>query len=216
MASKTRFTHAKKAVRKISFTGKLEEWSAAEKISFGDGRVQPRGRHATVYTLWDDNFLYIAFDVDRMNPRAKVTRHDGEGLWLDDGVEFLIDPMNDGGEYCMRDDIAYHINLLNVVYDERGTGEKKADASWVGSAVHEVKLKTDADGVTTGYICEVGVPWVELGITPVEDRTVMGIDFCVNGTDDETGNYHYFDWAGLKLFHHPDGFGLLELVSGPL
>lgn len=205
---------ARRTTHGIKFVGNLEEWSASEKVSFDDGGTPPLKRRATVYVLWDEKYLYIAFDVDRRSPIAKVTEHDGQGLWLDDGVEFLIDPLNDGGEFCMPDDVAYHINILNVVYDERGTGEKKADASWTGAAVHQVKLKEGTDKQVVGYVCEVGVPWEELGIDPVENQTVIGIDFCVNGTDDETGKYHYFDWMGLKLFHHPDGFGKLKLVGG--
>ncbi|MCL5021098.1 MAG: carbohydrate-binding family 9-like protein [Bacteroidetes bacterium] len=208
-----KFVLAKKVAHKISFVGNLDEWSRAERITFDDGGVPPHGRRATVYTLWDEEYLYIAFDVERRNPKARILEHDGEGLWLDDGVEFLIDPLNDGGEFSMTDDVAYHINILNAVYDERGSGTRRPDASWTGAAIHEVRMKAAQGEDATGYICEIGVPWMELGISPTEDHTVIGIDFCVNGTEDETGNYHHFDWAGLRLFHHPDGFGKLKLVG---
>ncbi|MFZ1083030.1 MAG: sugar-binding protein [Candidatus Kryptoniota bacterium] len=204
---------AKKTPRKIVIDGNLDEWSSAEKVSFDDGVPLLYRRSATVYTLWDNEYLYIAFDVNRRNPHAKVTTHDGDNLWLDDGIEFLIDAKNDGGDLFMPDDIAYHINILNAVYDDRGTGKDEQDISWNGNAIHQVKLKTDSGGEVSGYCCEAAVPWDELGITPIEDSTVIGIDFCVNGTDDLTGKYHYFDWAGLKIFHHPNGFGKLRLVG---
>lgn len=202
---------ARKTTRPIVIDGELDEWSAAERVFFDD-RKSP-GISATAFTLWDDKYLYIAFDVNRKNPRAKVKEHDGYGLWLDDGIEFLIDSKNDGGSLFMTDDIAYHINILNVVFDDRGTGKEKQDVSWDGNAAHQMKLKKNPDGEVTGYCCEIAVSWEELGIVPVENSTVLGIDFCVNTTDDETGEYRYFDWAGLKLFHYPDGFGKLKLVG---
>lgn len=204
---------ARKATDKITIDGILEEWSNAEHVTFNDGGAMSERRSATAYVLWDENYLYIAFDVDRRNPKAKVTQRDGQGLWLDDGIEFLIDANNDKGSVFMPDDIAYHINLLDAVYDDRGTGGPKQDATWNGDAEHKTRLKFGPDGSPTGYTCEVAVPWKEMGIVPRAGETVMGIDFCVNGTDDHTGQYHYFDWAGLKLFHYPDGFGTLKLVG---
>ncbi len=205
--------HARRAARKITIDGVLDEWSQAEHVTFDDGGPMPERRIATAYVLWDENYLYIAFDIDRKNPKAKVTQRDGQGLWLDDGIEFLIDANNDKGSVFMPDDIAYHVNILDAVYDDRGTGGPKQDAAWNGNAQHKMKLKEGADGIPIGYVCEIAVPWEEMGIVPREDETVIGIDFCVNGTDDHTGQYHYFDWAGLKLFHYPDGFGTLKLVG---
>ncbi len=206
---------ARKKSGQITFNGKLEEWTEANHICFDDGAAPPIRRSAAVYVLWDDTYMYIAFDVDRKNPKAKVTERDGHGLWFDDGIEFLIDANNDGGNVFMPDDIAYHVNILDAVFDDRGTGGPKQDVSWNGDAIHKMHLKSSADGQIDGYVCEVAVPWAELGVTPKEGSTVIGIDFCVNGTDDQTGQYHYFDWAGLKLFHVPDGFGKLKL-TGPI
>ncbi|MCL5267360.1 MAG: hypothetical protein M1469_04560 [Bacteroidetes bacterium] len=204
---------ARRKTRQITFEGNLEQWHQANHVSFDDGSALSGRRSASVYALWDEENLYIAFDVDRENPRAKVTQRDGHGLWFDDGIEFLIDAKNDKGKLFMPDDIAYHVNILDAVFDDRGTGGPKQDVSWNGDAAHKMNLKTTKDGRVTGYICEVAVPWEELGIVPQENVTVVGIDFCVNGTDDRTGEYHYFDWAGLKLFHYPDGFGELKLAG---
>ncbi len=204
---------AKRKTSDITFEGKLEQWHHANRLDFDDGAAPPERRSAVVCVLWDEKYLYIAFDVRRKNPRAKVTERDGHGLLFDDGIEFLIDAKNDKGTLFMQDDIAYHINILDAVFDDRGTGGLKQDVSWNGKAIHKMNLKAQENGEVTGYVCEVAVPWEELGVAPVENVTVVGIDFCVNGTDDLTGAYHYFDWAGLKLFHYPDGFGELKLVG---
>lgn len=159
----------------ISVDGVLEEkeWLNSDSIGFNDNGSFQNRRSATVHVLWDKRYLYIAFNVNRKNPKAKVTQRDGYGLWFDDGIEFLIDPLNDKGKYFMPDDIAYHVNILNAVYDDRGTGCENPDSTWNGKALHEVRLKKGKHSFT-GYICEAAVPWTELGITPVADKTVMG------------------------------------------
>ena len=78
-------------------------------------------RHATVYALWDKENLYLAFDVRSSKLQASVREHDGDKLWEDDGVEFLIDSMSHRTKEFLPDDFSYHINILNTVYDDRGT-----------------------------------------------------------------------------------------------
>ncbi len=36
----------------------------------------------------------------------------------------------------------------------------------------------------------------------------------LNGKDPETGEYNYFDWCGLKVFHDSSGYGSL-ILAGP-
>ena len=94
------------------------------------------------------------------------------------------------------------------MYDDRGTPAGEPDPKWNGTARHAVKILDDYH-----YIVEVALPWSEIGLAP-EVGTRIGIDFCVNGKDPATGEYDYFDWCGLKVFHDPSGFGDL-ILSGP-
>jgi hypothetical protein len=185
----------------------LDEWHEAEHVSFEGKPLTGCRRAATVYALWDYENLYLAFDVHSSKLTAKETKHDGD-VAPDDGVEFLIDAHCDRTREFLPDDFSYHINILNVVYDDRGTPQGEADPAWHGVANHVVKIIDDYH-----YMVEAAIPWVEIGLKPQQGKTVIGIDFCVNGTDPETGVYDYFDWCGLKVFHDPSGFGELRLTG---
>ena len=226
---------ASKTARAPEFQGNLGDWKGAGRVRFAGRPLGGHPRHATVYALWDSANLYLAFDVHSSKLQAVVREHDGDKLWEDDGVEFLVDPglhrtksstlsetlsetlsavegsaaEGSGAEgQFLPDDFSYHINILNSVYDDRGTPAGEPDPKWNGTARHAVKILDDYH-----YIVEVALPWSEIGLAP-EVGTRIGIDFCVNGKDPATGEYDYFDWCGLKVFHDPSGFGDL-ILSGP-
>jgi hypothetical protein len=169
--------------------------------------VQPRC--ATVGALWDTTNLCLAFDVLSSRLQARVREHDGDLLWNDDGAEFLIDAQRDRSKEWRSDDIACRINILNVVFDDRGAPLGQPDPKWNGAARHAIKIVDDYH-----YIVEVAVPGTEIGLKPQENHTTLGIDFCVNGRVPRTGKYNYFDGWGLKIFHDPSGFGEL-FPAGP-
>lgn len=199
--------HARYTPRAPELICNLDQWQDAEYVSFDGRPLTGCRRSATVYTMWDHKYLYLAFDVHSSKLAAKETKHDGD-IAPDDGVEFLIDAHCDRTRQFLPDDFSYHINILNVVYDDRGTHHGTADSGWHGTAKHAVKIIDDYH-----YLVEVAVPWIEIGLEPQEGKTAIGIDFCVNGTDPETGKYDYFDWCGLKVFHDPSGFGELRLSA---
>lgn len=192
----------------LPLNGDLTKWRDANSVMFKGRPLAGRPRRATVYVLWDESNLYLAFDVHSSKLQAQVREHDGDKLWEDDGIEFLIDPQRHRTKQFLPDDFSYHINILNVSYDDRGTPRGEPDAQWNGTARHEVRILGPYH-----YVVEVAVPWTEIGVEPVEGQTAIGIDFCVNGKDPETGQYDYFDWCGLKAFHDPSGFGELLLAG---
>lgn len=200
---------AYKTAKLLPLDGDLDNWRGAESVSFAGSSLAGRPRRARVYVLWDDQNLYLAFDVHSSKLQAVVRQHGGDNLWLDDGVEFLIDSQLRRSKKFLAGDFSYHINILNAVYDDHGTLAGEPAAKWDGQAQHAVKVLDDFH-----YIVEVAVPWSEINLQPRAGRTSVGIDFCVNGRDPTTGEYDYFDWCGLKVFHDPSGYGELEL-AGP-
>lgn len=193
----------------LPLDGDLSKWQSAETVTFGGKPLAGHPRRATVYALWDQENLYLAFDVHSSKLQVSVRERDGDKLWEDDGVEVLIDPLRQRTKEFLPDDFSYHINILNAVYDDRGTPLGQADPRWNGNAQHMVRVLDDYH-----YVVQVAVPWQEIGLEPVEGHTILGIDFAVNGKDPDTGAYDYFDWCGLKVFHDPSGFGEL-LIAGP-
>jgi hypothetical protein len=192
----------------IPIDGDLAKWRGADTVTFAGKSLAGHPRRATVYALWDKENLYLAFDVSSSKLQASVRERDGDKLWEDDGVEFLIDASSHRTKEFLPDDFSYHINILNAVYDDRGTPSGQADPLWNGNAQHLVRILDDYH-----YVVQVSIPWTEIGIEPAEGHTVVGIDFGVNGKDPESGAYDYFDWCGLKIFHDPSGFGQLLLAG---
>lgn len=190
----------------LHLDGDLTKYDFADRVSFAGRMLAGCARNSTVYTVWNPQYLFLAFDVRSSKLQASVREHDGDRLWWDDGVEFLIDAYRHRGKEFLPDDFCYHINILNVVCDDRGTPEGTPDFSWHGTAEHSVKILDDYH-----YVTEVAVPWSEIGLAPKENHTSIAIDFCVNGKDPETGNYDYFDWCNLPVFHVPAGYGELVL-----
>jgi hexosaminidase len=209
MGTEKRQISAHRTESPIILDGDLKKWHGAEPVTFEARSLGGHPRRATAHALWDSENLYLMFDVHSSELRAEVREHDGDKLWEDDGVEFLIDAHHDRTKGFLPDDFAYHVNILNAVYDDRGTPSGQPDKKWNGVARHNVKILDNYR-----YIAEISIPWTEIGLEPLENKTVIGIDFCVNGKDPKTGQYVYFDWCGLKVFHDPSGFGDL-ILAGP-
>jgi hypothetical protein len=197
-----------KTDRAIPLDGDLAKWRGAGTVTIEGRPLAGHPRRATVHALWDKENLYLAFDVHSSKLQASVREHDGDKLWEDDGVEFLIDARLHRTKEFLPDDFSYHINILNTVYDDRGTTSGQPDPQWSGNAQRAVRILDDYH-----YVVQVSVPWAEVGVEPLEEHTALGIDFAVNGKDPETGVYDYFDWCGLKVFHDPSGFGELLLAG---
>jgi hexosaminidase len=205
MPESTKTCYAAEAPKRFRL-GEEIGWERATSVVFCGKPLAGAERRAVVRCLWNEDFLFTRFDVDSCKLHARVQQHDGEGLWLDDGVEILVDALRHRTKQYLPDDFAYHINILNAVYDDRGTEAGEPDSAWMGRADHIVQILGDAR-----YAVEIAIPWDEIGLKPEANVTVLGADFCVNGSHPETWEYDYFDWCGLPLFHDPSGFGDLIL-----
>jgi hypothetical protein len=115
-----RFISAYKTDLPIVVNGDLEKYRDEDCVSFEGRPSGGRPRSAAVNTLWDEQNLYIAFDVHSSRLQAVVTARDGRNVCMDDGVEFLIDPLCHRSREFLPDEVSYRINILNVVCDERG------------------------------------------------------------------------------------------------
>ena len=177
-----RLIRSYKAERPLPLDGVLSEWQSADRAVLEGPAMGSYPRRPTVRTLWDNRNLYFCFDVSSSKLQAVVNTRDGYNLWLDDGVEFLIDSHPHRTKEFLSDNFAYHINTLNTVFDDRETPSGSPDPGWDGIAQHAVELLGDFR-----YLVEVAVTWTEIGLEPQEDHTAIGVDSCVNGRDPQTG-----------------------------
>jgi hypothetical protein len=184
-----------------------KDWGKANYATATDNRHHQTENSLKVRTLWNDQYLYMFYQIKDKNLQSKQTVRDHPQLSRDDIVEFLIDARNDKQPCWTTDDIVYHINLLGQKKDDRGTIDCKDDPKWNGSAKIAVKLKgslNDSSDVDEGYDVEVAIAWREIAVKPVAG-TITGIDF---GCGDEG---LFFDWAGAWPFRSPNQFGNLVL-----
>jgi len=208
--------NARKSSGKITIDGDLGDWSTVTWDHFVP--VFTRGWNDTCHyaVQWDEDRLYFAFKVENDNLLATRKSRDETGLHLDDGIEILIDTDSDASRDWRNDDLAYHVNVLNVIMDDKGTDEKgRYNNTWDGKAETMVKVlgtvndETDED---IGYHVEFAIDWEELGKKPAANL-VMRINVGVNDTDDLHREYRYYDYMGLNVFHHPASFAELVLVE---
>lgn len=160
----------------IAIDGALDEpaWRAAADtgpfVDAGSGRPAthlPVGGRARL--LWDDEALYVAFDVrDRTIrggfPADAVDPH----LWERDTVELMIDPDGDGDN---RDYYEIQVSPQNLVFDSRfddynlprgGDRGPFGHQAWSANLESAVRLRgsIDDDGdEDDGYVVELRVPW---------------------------------------------------------
>lgn len=208
---------ASRASGKMKIDGRLNDWADAEWDFFVPSMV--RGWNDTCYYAlqWDQKNLYFAFKVTNGNLQASKSNRDEKGLHLDDGVEILIDTKNDKTVDWQKDDLAYHINILNAIMDDRGLDVKgEYDNSWNGKAKSKVTVNgtiNNPNDRDSGYWVEFAIDWKELGQKPRPNLAIMGINVCVNDQDDLHQEYRYYDFMRLSIFHAPAGFADLVLAE---
>ena len=200
--------------------GILVDWSLINSsIRIVDREIDQGGKtrvlsdnKVEVWSAWNSEHLYLAFEVQDQDLRTYQTENDHSKLYLDDMVEFLIDANHNRGAKWLMDDFVYHINLLGAKKDDRGTAYGEKDVSWNGVAYYKVKISgtvndtTDIDG---GYGLEVAIPWEEIG-RKAEEGLSMGLNVA-NGDNDGKGR-QLFDWCSAWPIRSPQKFGVLKLI----
>jgi hypothetical protein len=190
----------------IKIDGQLNEWGNGRSITIQD-KSQKSEANAVIKTLWNNENLFIAFQVQDADLKAEQTVLDHPELYLDDMVEFLIDTQNNKDTCWNEDDIIYHINLLGQKKDDRGTVECITNPKWNGDAEFAIQLKgtlNNATDIDSGYMVEVRVSWKELGLIPVPGLKI-GLNFAIGD------NGILFDWVNASPFRSPDAFGNVVL-----
>lgn len=185
--------YCQKAASPIRVDGRLDEaeWKNVPWIPFRglvDGSAPKQARRAKM--LWDDKFLYLAFEVGTANVRGALGKEAGEPRTLDNserskfimfsGDPFLkiyLDPDGDGRDYFET-----HLNALNNVNDirlARGSIRNDRlerlrldltaacyDLSWdcegLRSAVSVRGTLNDPRDKDEGWTAEIAFPWSSL------------------------------------------------------
>jgi hypothetical protein len=187
----------------IVIDGNLAEFAGAPAVGLSGAEVGSDST-AQVRALWDEDRLYVAWDVKDATQRINQGGPDGE-VWNGDGVEVMLDAAANGTAAPDADDYHVGINVQGDVRDEQGGGSPW-DATW-SSGVQRAVTTT-----ALGYTVEVSIPWSALGIASAGGGLELGFDVAVNDSD-SAGEVKAFDWIGLSVFAQPMRWGRLTLAA---
>lgn len=148
----------------IEIDGVLAEpdWDRAERagplVRSLDGK--PAAEQTVARLLWDDESLYVAFQVEDAEVATPFTRDD-QPLYQSNVVEIFLNPSGDLARY---DEI--EIAPSNALFDASFTGRRQGmDLSWSSHARHAVHVDgtlNDSRDVDRGWTAELAIPFAAL------------------------------------------------------
>ena len=229
-----------KATSPIRIDGKLDEaaWKAAPWTDFFvdiEGPVKPLPRFKTrAKMLWDDEFFYVAAEMEEPHIWATLTEHDSV-IFRDNDFEVFIDPNGDTLEYY-----EFEINALNTGWDlfldkpYRHGG--KASNAWeipgLKTAVHiDGTLNNPADK-DRGWSVELAFPWKVLAEhahkpAPPRNGDEWRVNFSrvqwqlniIDGKYEKVPKTKEDNWVwsphSLINMHVPEKWGRVRFISPP-
>ena len=155
----------------ITVDGRIDEaaWNAVPWTEDfvdieGDRKPAPRFR-TRAKMLWDDQYFYIAAELEEPHVWGTLTEHDSV-IFHDNDFELFIDPDGDNLNYA-----EFEMNALNtgwdLLLDKPYKDGGKADNSWeipgLKTAVHVDGTLNDPRDVDRGWSVEIAMPWAVLG-----------------------------------------------------
>ena len=159
------------ATNGIKVDGNLDDaaWALAPWTSdFGDivGPSKPAPRFRTrAKMLWDDNYLYVASELEEPHVWATLTNHDSV-IFRDPDFEVFIDPKGSTHNYY-----EFEMNALNTGWDLRldkpyldhGKPHNEWDIPGLKTAVLVRGTLNDPSDTDLGWSVEIAFPWQVLG-----------------------------------------------------
>jgi hypothetical protein len=144
--------------------------------------------------LWDDEHLYLAFELAEPAADALVTRST-ERDWMmvnDDAVVFYVDVVRDGkSRFC------FGVTAAGVPMEYAAPGGA-VDVAWSGP------WKQAARKTESGWSFEVAIPWTSLGVTPQKGKTFAVAAF----RNANPGERELSGWTvPVRGLSNPAGFG---------
>lgn len=229
-----------RAATAIQIDGQIDEaaWQAApwtDRFVDIEGDRQPRPRFGTqVKMLWDDEYFYLAVQMEEPHVWGTLDKHDSV-IFHDNDFEVFIDPDGDNHEYYELE-----INALNTTWDlflpKPYKDGGRADNGWeipgLKSAVHCRGTLNDPSDEDQGWDLEIAIPWAalrEFANRPAPPRTgdQWRINFSrvewrhevVDGRYQKIANTREDNWVwspqGIIDMHRPERWGYVQF-SGEL
>jgi hypothetical protein len=196
----------------------------------GDAKPKPRFR-TRAKMLWDNQFLYIAAELEEPHVWGTLTKHDSV-IFQDPDFEVFIDPDGDSHEYY-----EFEMNALNTGWDlylpKPYKDGGKADDGWeipgLKTAVHVRGTLNNPSDRDEGWSVEIAFPWSVLAAKanrpapPAEgDQWRLGFSRVEWQITTEGGKYqkvpntpeNNWIWSpqGVVDMHRPERWGYVQFT----
>lgn len=235
------------ALLKIDGLLSQEEWGNVEWSDYftdieGDKKPEPEFK-TRVKMLWDEEYFYIAAELEEPHIWAKLKQRDTV-IFYDNDFEVFIDPQGDNHQYY-----EFEMNALNTVWDlllakpyrDGAPAINAWDIKGLKSAVKIYGSLNNSDDIDEKWTLEIAFPWDVLKECAAEGRKPkQGEQWRVNFSrvnwdmevldgkyrkkvNPETGKHypeHNWVWSpqGVIAMHQPETWGYVEfsnkVVSG--
>jgi hypothetical protein len=155
----------------VQIDGKLDDaaWKTApwtEGFVDIEGPAKPKPRFRTrAKMLWDDQYFYVAAELEEPHVWATLTNHDAV-IFHDPDFEVFIDPDGDSHDYY-----EFEMNSLNTSWDLRlpkpykdgGPALNEWEIPGLKTAVHIQGTLNNSSDRDQGWTLEIAFPWQALG-----------------------------------------------------
>jgi hypothetical protein len=231
----------------ITIDGKMSEqsWQKApwsEYFADIQGPSQPTPRFKTrAKMLWDDNYFYIAAELEEPHVWATLKKRDSV-IFYDNDFEVFIDPDGDTHRYYELELNAYSTEwdlLLDRPYRDDGKAFFHWDMSGLKTAVHIDGTINDPSDRDRGWTVEIAIPFAVLlannqrwkspkpgqqfriNFSRVEWKTEIKNNRYVKTINPKTGKHYPEDnwiWSppGIVSMHYPEMWGFVQFSAFPV
>jgi len=224
----------------IVIDGKLDDaaWADApwtEDFSDIQGDAKPKPRFRTrAKMLWDDEYLYLAAELEEPHVWATLTNHDSV-IFQDPDFEVFLDPKGETQPYY-----EFEMNALNTTWDllldkpyqDQGKPHNEWEIPGAKTAVHINGTLNQPADTDAGWTVEIAFPWKVLAEHarhqgPPTEGEQWRIDFSRVEWQITTNGGRYqkvpglpednWVWSpqGVVDMHRPEMWGLVQFTKQP-
>jgi len=155
----------------IKIDGKIDDkiWSKTDWTDLFvdiEGNLKPLPRFKTkVKMLWDDQYLYIAGEMEEPHLWATIKQRDAV-MFYDNDFEVFIDPDGDTHKYYELEinalATAWDLFLVKPYRDEGSAAVNSWDIKGLKVAVNLQGTLNNPNDTDKGWTCEIAIPWTVL------------------------------------------------------